>query len=77
MVLRDALLTVAAGLIAGIPLTLWSKRLAGAMVPDLPANMALPIALSALAMAAIALVAAAVPAHRASRVDPMEALRQD
>jgi ABC-type antimicrobial peptide transport system permease subunit len=77
MVLRDAFLTVAAGLIIGIPLTLWSKRLAVAMVPDLPANIALPILWSVIAMAAIALLAAVVPAQRASRVDPMEALRQD
>jgi len=77
MVLRDAFLTVAAGLIIGIPLTLWSKRLAVAMVPDLPDNIALPILWSVIAMAAIALLAAVVPAQRASRVDPMEALRQD
>jgi ABC-type antimicrobial peptide transport system permease subunit len=77
MVLRDAFLTVAAGLIIGIPLTLWSKRLAVGLVPDLPANIALPISWSVIAMAAIALLAAVVPAQRASRVDPMEALRQD
>jgi ABC-type antimicrobial peptide transport system permease subunit len=77
MVLRDALAMIAAGLIAGIPLTLWAKRIAAAMIPGLPPSPVVPIVAAAAAMIAVGLLAAFAPAHRASRVDPMEALRFD
>jgi predicted permease len=75
MIFRDAFGMVVAGLVVGAPLTLWAKRIAAALVPWLPANPVVPIALGTLAMLVIALIAALAPAHRASRVDPMEALR--
>jgi predicted permease len=75
MILRDAFGMVAAGLVVGAPLTLWARRIAAAMVPGLPANPVVPMALGALAIIVAALIAALAPAHRASRVDPMEALR--
>jgi ABC-type antimicrobial peptide transport system permease subunit len=77
MVLGDALAMVCAGLAIGAPIAYWGKRLAANLIQDLPVSSAVPIVFGAVAMIAIALVAAYVPARRAARVDPMEALRHE
>ncbi len=76
MVLRGALVLVGAGLVIGVPLALLSRRAASRVVTDLPADSVWPLVLATVAMLAIALVAAYVPARRAARVEPVEALRQ-
>jgi putative ABC transport system permease protein len=75
MVLRGALGLVCAGLVVGAPIALWSRHVAASLVQNLPASNALPIAFAALAMIAMALLAAYLPARRAARVRPMDALR--
>ena len=60
----------------GVPLALLSRRAASRVVTDLPADSVWPLVLATAAMLAIALVAAYVPARRAARVEPVEALRQ-
>ncbi len=77
MILRDALKMVFAGLAVGIPMTLWGTRFAARVMENGPADYPIPIALGAALMIAVALLAAYVPARRAARVDPMEALRHD
>jgi len=77
MVLRDALKMVCGGLAIGIPVALWGKRLVTRVLENLPVDSYRPIVLGTVAMIAVALLASYVPARRAARVDPMEALRHD
>jgi ABC-type antimicrobial peptide transport system permease subunit len=77
MVLRDALRMVCAGLAIGAPMALWGKSFAASLIQDLPVKSGVPMVFGAAAMMAVALVAAYVPARRAARVEPVEALRYD
>lgn len=77
MVMGEALAMSCGGLLLGIPLAYWGKRFAASLIPDLPVESAFPIAFGAVVMIALALLAAYVPARRATRVDPVEALRYE
>jgi predicted permease len=76
-ILREALTMVALGLVIGLPVAMAATRLLTNLLFGLsPAD---PVTLSAapLALLAVAAVAAYLPARRASRIEPMVALRQD
>jgi predicted permease len=77
MVLRDALGMVSAGLLVGIPVALWSRKFAGSLIEGLPPSSVLPISMAALGVIAVAFMASYIPARRATKVDPMEALRYE
>jgi ABC-type antimicrobial peptide transport system permease subunit len=77
MVLTDALRLVGIGLLAGLPAAFWSQRFAAAMLENMPAGGWWPTLFAAAAMIAVTLLAAAIPARRATRVEPVVALRAE
>jgi ABC-type antimicrobial peptide transport system permease subunit len=77
MVLGEALGMSCGGLLIGVPLAYWGQRFAASLIPDLPVKSPFSIAFGAVMMIVLALLAAYVPARRAARVDPVEALRYE
>jgi len=75
MVFREALGMSGAGLVVGGLIAYWGKRFVAGLIPDLPAGSMDPIVLGAAVMISLAMAAAYVPARRATRVDPMVAVR--
>jgi predicted permease len=77
MVLREAGLLAAVGVLVGVAVALWLGQLVKSMLYGLqPSDPASLVGAAALLLG-IALLAGWVPAMRASRVEPMEALRHE
>ena len=77
LVLKDVLMTVLGGLFLGVPIAIWGRSLAATMVQDLPVRSAAPFVIATAGIIAVALLASYVPARRAARVDPLDALRHE
>jgi predicted permease len=75
MVLKSALALVCAGLALGAPVALSTAYLAARVIQNVAVEPSFAIAFAAAALLATALLAAYMPARRAARVDPMDALR--
>jgi len=80
-VMREGLLLVAAGVAVGVPAAFAAGRIASSQIAGLlfgvRATDPATIALAAVLLAAVAAAAAFIPARRASRVDPLVALRNE
>ncbi|HUD99608.1 MAG TPA: ABC transporter permease [Bryobacteraceae bacterium] len=75
MVLRDAIGMIVCGMAIGLPAALAGGRYVRSQLFGLRPADPLALALACLTLAAVALLAGYLPARRASRVDPMAALR--
>lgn len=77
MVLRESLVLLGIGLALGLPLSLGGLRLVQSQLYELSASDPLTLTGSVLIIAVVTLLAAWLPARKATRVDPMSALRCD
>ena len=77
LVLREVALLTAIGVAIAIPLALAVTRLVRSELYGIVPNDPLSIAAAALVLASVALLAGYIPAERATRVDPLTALRYE
>jgi putative ABC transport system permease protein len=77
MVLGDVAVLVAVGLTAGVAAAFVATRLVASFLYEVTPRDPVTIGVSAVVLAAVASVAGYLPARRASRLDPMTALREE
>jgi predicted permease len=77
MVLRQGARLVLIGALAGIPLALAANSLLSSMLFGLKTTDPVSMVMAVLVLVGVALLAALIPARRATRVDPMVALRYE
>jgi ABC-type antimicrobial peptide transport system permease subunit len=77
LVIRQGLRLTVPGLVAGSVIALAAARIVGGMLVNVSASDPLTFASAALFLGLIAALASCVPAVRATRVDPMIALRAE
>jgi ABC-type antimicrobial peptide transport system permease subunit len=75
MVVRDAAWLLVWSLAIGIPMAIIALRVTADTLFGVTAHDPLTFTLSAIVLTALTLIAAYVPSRRASRIDPLQALR--
>ncbi|HUQ89194.1 MAG TPA: ABC transporter permease [Vicinamibacterales bacterium] len=77
MVFRESLTLVIVGLALGVPLVIALSRLIGPMLFEVSPNDPTIVSIAAAVLLAVGASSSYLPAWRASRVDPLTALRQE
>jgi ABC-type antimicrobial peptide transport system permease subunit len=77
MVMRQSLRLVATGVAVGVVLALGATRLLGSLLFEVAPSDPLTLTAVSALLVAVALLASWLPARRASRVNPMVALRSE
>ncbi|MGB2622825.1 MAG: ABC transporter permease [Candidatus Acidiferrum sp.] len=77
MVMREVLILVAIGVVAGVPASLALTKLVQSQLFGLTPHDPATLALATFSLAFVACAAGYIPAWRASRLDPMKALRYE
>jgi putative ABC transport system permease protein len=75
LVLSRVSILVSAGVLVGLGVCLWASKLVAPLLYAVQPRDFATLALSAGVLAAVGTLAAWIPAHRASRIDPAEVLR--
>jgi predicted permease len=77
LILRECILLLVCGLAIGIPITLSSTRILKSLLYELSPLDPLAISTAIVAVAVMTLAAAWLPARRATRINPIQALRAE
>jgi predicted permease len=77
LILREALLLVLVGVALGLPVVFGATRFASTLLFGLTPTDPLSLSVAALLLFAVAFVAGYIPARRATKVDPLVALRYE
>ncbi|MFZ0924102.1 MAG: ABC transporter permease [Candidatus Acidiferrales bacterium] len=77
LILGEVAVLIAIGVVVGVGLTLAGSKAASSLLFGLKAHDPLTLALAVVILAAIGFAASFIPARRASRLDPMVALRYE
>jgi predicted permease len=77
MVMREVLMLVAIGFAAGIPAALGLGRYVSSQLYGVQPNDVATIAMTIVLLGLVSSAAGLIPAHRASRIDPIRALRYE
>ena len=77
LVLREAAILLAIGLAVGTGLAAWAGEVAASILYGLKPRDPLTLGAAVALLATVSLLASYAPAWRASRLEPMEALRDE
>jgi putative ABC transport system permease protein len=77
LILREAVLLVLIGVVVGVPVVLYVSRFAKTLLFDLSPTDPVSLVVAGLVLMSVALIAGYLPARRATKVDPLVALRDE